>query len=211
MGNLNQKTQKLVSKPHTPNPIEATPVPDVAILDLPSDHRLFGTFIKGLAQEETIGFGCDGCEREMRLDELRYHCWFCGNFDLCQECFSQVNHKHTMSLEDADNGTKTSRVHASSSSEMFERVLSEFRGRPFLGYRPLPRDTVHVEPDEVFHWITYDQTREWVESIRKSISVLHRHVMEIDTQYDLRKLCSFISVFFFSLSFFSFFFLQKHI
>jgi hypothetical protein len=35
------------------------------------------------------GYKCDGCNKDMGSDEVRYHCTECNDFDLCSVCYEE--------------------------------------------------------------------------------------------------------------------------
>ena len=75
----------------------------VDIVDLPDDSRDFPAFSRLLFRPDVTGYGCDVCGREIGLNEVRYHCWWCEDYDCCKACGKNVVHQHSLTLERGSN------------------------------------------------------------------------------------------------------------
>jgi len=50
-------------------------------------------------QVTNTSYACDACRVRIPMNEFRYHCTECSDFDFCTKCFGTLTHEHRMSAE----------------------------------------------------------------------------------------------------------------
>lgn len=54
----------------------------------------------GIEESQTDGYDCDGdCQESILINQTRYHCTVCDNFDLCEPCYKKGIHNSAHAFE----------------------------------------------------------------------------------------------------------------
>ena len=109
---------------------------------------------KGKEKRPRIIYACNSCSCDFAVDQLRFHCSECADFDLCSSCHAKNEHPHHCFAETSCISIIHKRLRACRTVRGADGIIAQafkcYANRPCLG---------EVVPggDFAWEWITYSE------------------------------------------------------